>query len=67
MVSKPEPEQTHGFLHVKTEDGTQGWVWSRNIHVQTSVAADKRIFPEVGFEEIAIDLRQARFWPINRL
>jgi uncharacterized protein YraI len=35
-----EPEQTHGFLHVKIiEDGTQGWVWSRNIHVQTSVAA----------------------------
>ena len=34
-----EPQQTHGFLHVKTEDGTQGWVWSRNIHVETNAAA----------------------------
>lgn len=34
-----DPEQTHGFLHVKTEDGTQGWVWSRNIHVETNGAA----------------------------
>jgi uncharacterized protein YgiM (DUF1202 family) len=31
-----ETEQTNGFLHVKTEDGTEGWAWSRNLQVQTS-------------------------------
>lgn len=34
-----ETEPTNGFLHVKTEDGKDGWVWSRNVHVQTSGAA----------------------------
>jgi uncharacterized protein YgiM (DUF1202 family) len=33
-----ETEPTNGFLHVKTEDGKGGWVWSRNVHVQTSGA-----------------------------
>jgi uncharacterized protein YgiM (DUF1202 family) len=34
-----EPGPTNGFLHVKTGDGTEGWVWSRNLHVQTNSAA----------------------------
>jgi hypothetical protein len=34
-----ESDQTNGFLHVNTEDGTEGWAWSRNPHVQTSVVA----------------------------
>jgi uncharacterized protein YgiM (DUF1202 family) len=36
LVSK---EQTNRFLHVKTEDGTEGWVWSRNLQVQANGAA----------------------------
>lgn len=41
-----ETEQTNGFLRVKTEDGTEGWAWSRNLQVQTSgVAANA---PHVG-------------------
>jgi len=31
-----ETHQTNGFLHVKTEDGAEGWAWSRNLHVQTN-------------------------------
>jgi uncharacterized protein YgiM (DUF1202 family) len=34
-----EPEQTNGYLHVKTQDGTEGWAWSRNLHVQINGAA----------------------------
>jgi len=34
-----EPQQTNGFFHVKTEGGTEGWAWSRNLHVQTNGAA----------------------------
>lgn len=34
-----ETEQTNGFLHVKTEDGTEGWAWRRNLQVQTNRAA----------------------------
>jgi uncharacterized protein YgiM (DUF1202 family) len=34
-VELVETEQTNKFLHVKTEDGTEGWVWSRNLRVQT--------------------------------
>ena len=33
-----ETEPTNGFLHVKTEEGKDGWVWSRNVHVQTNGA-----------------------------
>jgi uncharacterized protein YgiM (DUF1202 family) len=33
-----ETEQTNGFMHVKTEDDKEGWVWSRNLQVQTSGA-----------------------------
>jgi len=28
-----EPTQQGGFYHVKTEDGEEGWVWSKNITV----------------------------------
>ena len=34
-----ETERTNGFLHVKTENGKEGWVWNRNLQVQTSGAA----------------------------
>jgi uncharacterized protein YgiM (DUF1202 family) len=33
-----ETDQTNGFLHVKTEDGKEGWAWSRNVHIQTNGA-----------------------------
>lgn len=36
QVQLVEPTQTNGFFHVKTEDGTEGWAWSRNLHVQTN-------------------------------
>jgi uncharacterized protein YgiM (DUF1202 family) len=34
-----EPGPTNGFLHVKTGDGTEGWAWSRNLHIQTNGVA----------------------------
>jgi uncharacterized protein YgiM (DUF1202 family) len=34
-----DTERTNGFLHVKTEDGKEGWVWSRNLQVQPSAVA----------------------------
>src|SRR5882762_1025916 len=34
-----EPGPTNGFLHVKTTEGTEGWAWSRNLHVQTNLVA----------------------------
>ncbi len=33
-----ETAKTNGFLHVRTEDGKEGWVWSRNLHVQANTA-----------------------------
>jgi uncharacterized protein YraI len=33
-----ETAPTNGYLHVKTEDGTEGWAWSRDLHVQTGGA-----------------------------
>jgi uncharacterized protein YgiM (DUF1202 family) len=34
-----ETGQTNGFLHVKTENGSEGWAWSRNLRVQTNGVA----------------------------
>jgi len=34
-----EPEPRDGFLHVKTPDGEEGWVWARNIRVEEGRAA----------------------------
>ena len=31
-----EPTETNGFFHVKTTDGTTGWAWGKNVHVQTN-------------------------------
>lgn len=31
-----EPAPTAGFLHVKTPDGTEGWIWNRNAHVEVA-------------------------------
>jgi uncharacterized protein YgiM (DUF1202 family) len=39
LLQLVEPRPTNGFLHVKTGDGTEGWTWSRNLHVQTSSVA----------------------------
>jgi hypothetical protein len=33
-----DPSATNGFLHIKTQDGTEGWAWSRNLNVQTASA-----------------------------
>jgi uncharacterized protein YgiM (DUF1202 family) len=33
-----ETAKTNGFLHVKTEDGKEGWAWSRNLHLETNAA-----------------------------
>jgi uncharacterized protein YgiM (DUF1202 family) len=38
-VGLVETEQANGFLNVKTEDGTKGWVWARNLQVQPGGAA----------------------------
>jgi SH3 domain-containing protein len=34
-----ETDQTNGFLHVKTENGTEGWAWSHNLRVERNVPA----------------------------
>lgn len=34
-----EPQPTNRFFHVKTEGGTEGWAWSRNLRVQINTAA----------------------------
>lgn len=28
-----ETEQTNAYYHIRTEDGQDGWVWSRNIEI----------------------------------
>src|SRR5205807_9114160 len=33
-VDLVEPAKTDGYYHVRTEDGQEGWVWSRNISVR---------------------------------
>jgi hypothetical protein len=33
-----EPNATNGYLHVRTDDGMEGWVWSRNVRVTTADA-----------------------------
>src|SRR5215831_9250815 len=34
QVQLIEADQTNGFLHVKTGDGQEGWVWAKNVSVQ---------------------------------
>ena len=29
-----ETSPTNKYLHVKTDDGTEGWVWSRNVQIE---------------------------------
>ncbi len=40
QVELLEPTQTSGFFHVKTTDGTEGWAWGHNLHVQTNEATN---------------------------
>jgi uncharacterized protein YgiM (DUF1202 family) len=30
--------QISGYFHVRTEEGTEGWAWSRSLHIQTNEA-----------------------------
>ena len=34
-----EAEVSGGYYHVKTEDGAEGWVWGRNIHIASVTGA----------------------------
>jgi hypothetical protein len=36
-----ETGKTNGFFHVKMENGTEGWAWSRNLRVQTTGTASE--------------------------
>jgi uncharacterized protein YraI len=29
-----DPNASNGFLHVKTQEGKEGWAWSRNVRIQ---------------------------------
>jgi len=29
-----DPDASNGFLHVRTEEGKEGWAWSRNVRIQ---------------------------------
>ena len=42
-----EPTETDGFFHVKTADGTTGWAWGKNVHVQTNgpVVTEEHVGP----------------------
>ena len=31
-----DPQESSGYYHVKTEDGTEGWVWGKNIRVASA-------------------------------
>jgi uncharacterized protein YraI len=32
------PSVSNGFFHIRMEDGTEGWAWSRNLDIQGAVA-----------------------------
>jgi hypothetical protein len=32
-VELVEPEPSNGYYHVRTEDGQEGWVWSKNLQI----------------------------------
>lgn len=34
-----ETDSSNGFLHVRTDDGKEGWVWSKNVRITTGDAA----------------------------
>jgi len=34
-----ETEESNGYYHVKTEDGTEGWVWGRNVRLVSATRA----------------------------
>src|SRR5437016_9327575 len=46
------PTPKNKYLHVRTDDGTQGWVWSRNVHIEegetTSTATASSTSGHVG-------------------
>ncbi len=40
QVEVLEPDQTAGFLHVKTSDGQEGWVWATNVTVSPAIGGN---------------------------
>lgn len=41
QVELIEPDQTNGYFHIRTTDGTEGWAWGHNLKVQANaVVAD---------------------------
>jgi uncharacterized protein YgiM (DUF1202 family) len=34
-----EPDATDGYFHVTTNDGQEGWVWGRNIKLNTATVS----------------------------
>lgn len=42
-----EPTETNGFFHVNTADGTMGWAWGKNVHVQANgpVVTEEHVGP----------------------
>jgi hypothetical protein len=34
-----DPGPSNGFLHVKTEDGKEGWAWGRNVRIESGAGA----------------------------
>jgi hypothetical protein len=43
------PEATNGYFHVTTKDGRSGWVWGRNIRIETGSSVHigpSQLYPE---------------------
>src|SRR5262249_15294141 len=36
VVQLIDTDKTAGYYHVHTSDGTEGWVWARNVTAETS-------------------------------
>src|SRR5579862_1282046 len=42
QVELLSPTATNGFLHVRTQNGEEGWAWQRNLHLQPAAEAAGR-------------------------
>src|SRR5712692_11014569 len=45
LVQILDPTPQSGYLHVRTSDGHEGWVWARNVQVQQGRARGRHPKP----------------------
>jgi hypothetical protein len=49
-----EEQPTNGYYHVRTQDGDEGWVWGKNITIETPEALTAATAPPTGAPASAI-------------